>query len=90
MDLLVFFNPGFLWHACPGEFNTCDSEGPRAWLESASVWRPDAAQTEFSLVIFSAEGQEQGVGSQDGDVLKGLGSESTQLLLAVTVTVGQG
>lgn len=27
MDLLVVFNPGFLWHACPGEFSTCDSEG---------------------------------------------------------------
>lgn len=58
MDLLVFFNPSFLWHACPGEFSTCDGEGLRAWLESASAWRPDAGLIDFALVIFSAgEGQ---------------------------------
>lgn len=53
MDLLIFFNPGFLRHACPGEFSTCDSEGPRAWLESGSAQRPDAVPIDFALVIFS-------------------------------------
>lgn len=58
MDLLVFFNPGFLGHACPGEFSTCDSEPRRAWLESGSAWRPDGVRIDFALVIFSvSEGQ---------------------------------
>lgn len=58
MDLLVFFNPGSLWHACLGEFSTCDSEGLRAWLESASAWTPDGVQIDFAPVIFSvSEGQ---------------------------------
>lgn len=59
MDLLEFLNPGFLWHACPGKFSTCDSEGPRAWLEAASARRPDGALMRFapgiSLLLRSSQ-----------------------------------
>lgn len=84
MDLLVFSSPGLLWRARPGEFSTCDSEGPRAWLESASAWRPDAGQIDFSLVISAGEGQPGLQCAQSS----GVRIKSTPL--AVTLTIGQG
>lgn len=56
MDLLVCFSPGFGWHACPGEFSTCDSEGPRVWLEPGRAWRPDAELMELALLKFFSWG----------------------------------
>lgn len=86
MDLLVVFNPGFLWHACPGEFSTCDSEGGPGPGWSQPVYGDQMLCGLIFLRWFSLLVR----GSQDYDMpwSSGLGIRSVSP--GITFPVGQG